>query len=388
MKKFKNVLFITSGYPRKKDPMNCPFIGYRIAFLRKNEIKADVLSLNELTFCNNNSFYKKVLYFWTLFFPFFVFEKYTFAGQRYRIFRFYYTFASRYWILMFVYFLKIKYDYSIFHYHFLWSIKELIFLKKYLKNISIVSIHGSDLHQTAVVEKEKRKLFKKTLKYADKIIYVSKGLRELAKKIKLDTKKDIVIPNGFDGDIFYFKDSNFDNNTFGFVGHLYRIKRADKLAEIFKIIKKKIPNAKLIIAGGGNSDENLKNLMIEQFKKFNLMDSVKFVGEVDHDKLAKHYSKMNILLVPSRNEGFPNVIVEARASGVFIAGTRIGGIPEAIEDAGITVKEGPDFEKRFAEAAVKLSQKLFSREEVSKKAQKFNWDEIIKKEIAVYKEFF
>jgi glycosyltransferase involved in cell wall biosynthesis len=57
-------------------------------------------------------------------------------------------------------------------------------------------------------------------------------------------------------------------------------------------------------------------------------DAARFVGEVvDIDSF---YAGVDILLVPSRSESFPNVVVEAISSGVLIAATAVGDIPEIV----------------------------------------------------------
>jgi len=61
---------------------------------------------------------------------------------------------------------------------------------------------------------------------------------------------------------------------------------------------------------------------------------------------------MDVMILPSRNEGFGAVIIEAQACGVPVVGSSNGGIPEAIGDGGIVVEEGENFEKRFAEAVI------------------------------------
>ena len=93
---------------------------------------------------------------------------------------------------------------------------------------------------------------------------------------------------------------------------------------------------------------------------------------------------MDILFLPSRNEGFPNVVLEARACGVPVVGSDNGGIPEAIGSGGVVVPDGGDFERRFAAAAVKLYNNLPSRHEIHNDVKLLTWDNVILKEIGVY----
>ncbi len=387
MADFKNVLFFTSGYPHKNNPMNCPFIGHRIACIRKRGFGADVMNLTKLKLFSSGSFLKNILYFWTLFFPFLVRERYEFVGKEYNIYRVYYSFLSKFWLLILIYFITKKNNYSVFHYHFLWSTKELVFLKKYLKIPSIISVHGSDLHETAARDEKSRFDFIEAVDFADKIIYVSKGLRKMGENLGFCRKeKDVVIGNGFSPNLFNLTKKRSADPTFGFVGHLYKVKGVDRLPDIFKNIKNEIPNAKLLIVGGGEPSDSMRNFMENKFKQYDLSSSVKFVGEILPTSMIEYYSKMDILLVPSRNEGFPCAIVEARACGVSVVGAEVGGIAEAIEHDGVLVREGKNFIDNFSREAVNLLNNLEDREIVSTNAKKFDWNNIVDSEIKIYRD--
>jgi len=95
---------------------------------------------------------------------------------------------------------------------------------------------------------------------------------------------------------------------------------------------------------------------------------------------------MDVMILPSRNEGFGAVIIEAQACGVPVVGSSNGGIPEAIGDGGIVIEEGEDFEKRFAEAVVEMLKNPIEREYLRERALGFSWENIVKREVAVYEE--
>ena len=95
---------------------------------------------------------------------------------------------------------------------------------------------------------------------------------------------------------------------------------------------------------------------------------------------------MDVMILPSKNEGWPCVVLEAQACGVPVVGSSNGGIPEAIGDGGIVVEEGEDFEKRFAEAVVELLKNPIERDYLRERALGFSWKNIVKQEVTVYEE--
>jgi glycosyltransferase involved in cell wall biosynthesis len=384
--KLKNVLYITHCCPSTKEPSFCPFIGYRLAYLQNNGIHADVIMFLRFKAKNLKSFKAIMGYLFAFFFPIVIFEKSSFLDKNFKIIKIYYNFLSQFWLPIIVSVLSKLNNYSLLHYHFLWYTEELPLIKKVIHLPSIISVHGSDLHTTAVNDSTSYLKFKEAISYADRIIYVSGALREIAKSINIATKRDIVIPNGYDPKTFFPTSKSNSNLTLGFVGHLYEIKRADKLPEIFMHIKEKIPDAKLLIVGGGDKECRLENYIKEQLKNYGIINDVYFSGNVKPTEVARYYRMMDILLLPSRNEGFGCVAIEARACGVPVVGSSNGGIPESVGEGGVIVPEGENFETRFADSVVNFSKKLPSREDIAKRAFSFDWDFIIKQEIAVYNE--
>jgi glycosyltransferase involved in cell wall biosynthesis len=165
----------------------------------------------------------------------------------------------------------------------------------------------------------------------------------------------------------------------GFVGGLKKVKRADKLPEIFSYISS-IYDAEFLIVGNGELKENIEN----ECKKRRL--KVKFVGGVPHEDVPYYMNAMDVMILPSRNEGFGAVVIEAQGCGVAVVGSSNGGIPEAIGDGGIVVEEGEDFEKRFAESVVKLLEDPIDGSYLRNRALGFSWESIVEKEIEVYNE--
>nr|WP_237729873.1 glycosyltransferase family 4 protein [Petrotoga sp. 8T1HF07.NaAc.6.1] len=247
----------------------------------------------------------------------------------------------------------------------------------------VVTAHGSDINLAMPLAKE---LYVDVLENASRVIFVSNALLNKAKSFGYAGENSVVIPNGIEPDIFkplnkekIKKELGLSKKVVGFVGGLKEVKRADKLPEIFSYISS-IYDAEFLVVGDGELREGIEN----ECKKRKL--EVKFVGRVSHEDVPYYMNAMDVMILPSRNEGFGAVVIEAQGCGVAVVGSSNGGIPEAIGDGGVVVKEGEEFEKRFAQSVVKLLENPIDGSYLRKRALGFSWKNIVEKEIEVYNE--
>jgi colanic acid/amylovoran biosynthesis glycosyltransferase len=114
----------------------------------------------------------------------------------------------------------------------------------------------------------------------------------------------------------------------------------------FAIFRRKVGNAKLVIAGEGPQQKELADLA----RELSISDAVRFAGFVSQQQLRELFYSSHLFLHPSETaadgnqEGVPNSMLEAMASGLPVFATRHGGIPEAVEDgaSGTLVGERDD----------------------------------------------
>jgi glycosyltransferase involved in cell wall biosynthesis len=134
----------------------------------------------------------------------------------------------------------------------------------------------------------------------------------------------------------------------GFVGWLLPIKGPDYLLKAMDYIWPEKPETTLVMVGKGDLDVDLRG---EALRK-NVNGKVKFLGwRQDIDELMPVF---DMLVLPSLNEGMGRVLVEAMAAGKPVVASRVGGIPDLIEDGQNGYLVPPADEKALADAILKL----------------------------------
>ena len=106
-----------------------------------------------------------------------------------------------------------------------------------------------------------------------------------------------------------------------YVGEFRHIKGADLLIDAVARLRADGKPVTLTLAGDGEELENLK----AQIQRLGLTEAVRFIG---HVKARYGFSKGNVLVVPSRGDSMPYVVIEAAAAGIPMVAANVGGIPE------------------------------------------------------------
>ena len=112
-----------------------------------------------------------------------------------------------------------------------------------------------------------------------------------------------------------------------FLGRLRQKKGVYDLVRAFARIRSEFPDVSLVLAGDGELDE-VGQLAAE----LGVADAVRLTGWVEDDAKQRLLSGAEVLALPSYFEGLPISILEAMAAGVPVIASRVGSIPEALED--------------------------------------------------------
>jgi glycosyltransferase involved in cell wall biosynthesis len=134
----------------------------------------------------------------------------------------------------------------------------------------------------------------------------------------------------------------------GFVGWLLPIKGPDYLLKAMDYIWPEKPETTLVMVGKGDLDVDLRG---EALRK-NVNGKVKFLGwRQDINELMPVF---DMLVLPSLNEGMGRVLVEAMAASKPVVASRVGGIPDLVQDGQTGYLVPPADEKALADAILKL----------------------------------
>jgi glycosyltransferase involved in cell wall biosynthesis len=117
------------------------------------------------------------------------------------------------------------------------------------------------------------------------------------------------------------------------------------LKELVSNPKSEIRNPKLLVVGDGPYKEKL----LEEIKDNNLENYIEIVGAVPNKEMADYYNRADVLIMPSMEEGFPRVLLEAMASGVPYVATDVGAVREISPEIAQRFLVNPGNPEKFAQ---------------------------------------
>lgn len=123
-----------------------------------------------------------------------------------------------------------------------------------------------------------------------------------------------------------------------FVGRFYRRKRVDVLLRAAAVLRDRIPNLEIRIVGNGPCTATLHRLS----RDLNLASTVVWLGDVSRAELAAEYNRCDIFCLPSVQEGFGIVLLEAMAASKPVVASRSAAIPEVVPHGMLVDPGGPE----------------------------------------------
>lgn len=257
----------------------------------------------------------------------------------------------------------------------------------------VVTIHGYDFQKLVHRDLSCRKAIGLTIAKASSVFPVSSKLQKIGKEIFPESEgKFFVTPNGINPDDFNYpvpvSDSKLANGPkILSVSNLIYSKGIDLNIWAIHVLKEKYPDITYFIIGDGYHRKKLQRLT----ERLELENAVSFLGNVEHKEVFRNMSECDIFSLPSWNEAFGVVYIEAMACGKPVIGCLGEGIEDFVENGvnGLLVEphnvddlvEKLDYLLSHTEEAKKMGEK--ARELV---LEKYTWENNAKQTIKVYQE--
>lgn len=198
----------------------------------------------------------------------------------------------------------------------------------------VTTYHGSDINVMPFRSGLIKNAIKQLLDSADHNFFVSRKLLETSEKISIEAKKSVLYTGPAKSFYRYDEEKQqalrekYNINTkyvVGFVGNFVAIKNVLVLPLLFKKLQDELQDISFMVVGNGDLGSQLSN----GFDKHDIKN-LQMLGKQAPGKVPDIMNCLDVLVLPSLNEGMPRVTLEAQACGVHVVGSNRGGIPEAI----------------------------------------------------------
>ncbi|MGP4865180.1 glycosyltransferase family 4 protein [Psychrobacter sp. T6-5] len=264
---------------------------------------------------------------------------------------------------------------------------EASYLSKLVKNRYsipfITTWHGSDINITPSKSTKSKQKIKQLLESANHNFFVSKKLLETASTISIKAKKSVLY-TGPSSAFYRYDDARrieiiekYSINTshvVGFIGNFVSIKNVLLLPEIFLKLQNSLDDISFVIVGNGELERKLKEKLAKSKIK-----NLHMLGKQEPENVAEIMNMLDVLILPSLNEGLPRVTLEAQACGVHVVGSNRGGIPEAIGSSNCF-----ELDENFIDAISARILILLKNKSLAKLSNGFSWPNAIRHEREVH----
>ena len=249
-----------------------------------------------------------------------------------------------------------------------------------------VTWHGNDIHTTPFRSDSIRHIVESILGAASCNFFVSEKLKSVG-NILCPNMNSETLYNGRNKSFHKYSDDlrltlRLRNNVpdkvkvVAFVGNLIEVKNPQLLAPIFCAVQERYNSSLCFwVIGSGKMQEEVEDDCAR------LGVQCKFWGAQPADKMPDFMNCIDVLVLPSRNEGLPLVVVEAIACGANVVGSDVGGISEAIGKENV-FSHGEDFINHISDRIVYM----LNHHVEQPLSNVFEWGNTARKEYEIYKQ--
>jgi glycosyltransferase involved in cell wall biosynthesis len=222
------------------------------------------------------------------------------------------------------------------------------------------------------------------------IITLSKRTARKLKNYGVNEGDVTPIPSGVDVRVFKPSVNTVENPIVLYFGPLSSFRGVDTLISAFKLVKKRVPSAKLVFLARDSGDRSF------WFKKAkDLADAEVVAGILSQEALVEYLRHAAVVVLPFKfwpQVECPLTVLEAMAVGKALVTTSIGAIPEIVRGWKNGVLVPPGDSKELADAVVRLLNDSIERERLGRNARVYverfhDWDMIVNQTLSVLSKF-
>ncbi len=204
---------------------------------------------------------------------------------------------------------------------------------------SVVTYQGSEIHATLANHQKGWQLCCDSFRLADLNLCVSRSLENILRQSTQPTGRCEVLLRGVDRTRFFPAAQLTVNPHVLFVSvHIQRTKGAFDLLSAWAEVSRSCPGASLTMVGQDRTNGGF----LEEAKSLSVDNSITLTGPLPSPAVAALMRQSRLLCLPSHAEGTPNCVMEALSCGLPVVATRVGGIPDIVEQgkSGLLVRKG------------------------------------------------
>lgn len=242
----------------------------------------------------------------------------------------------------------------------------------------VLIAQGSDAHHYLKSPPRKRAILQ-ACEAAARVITRSRSLAALLTGHGVEAGRLWAVHNGVDVGVFHRGDREEARARLGmagdeiwllFVGNLLPVKDPEFLLRAFaRLAREPGRRLRLALAGKGPMRPQLEALA----RELGVAEQTRFLGPLDAEGIACWMRASALLVMSSRNEGLPNVILEAQACGLPVVSTRVGGIAEVITDKTAGLLTPPGDMDAWVEAVEVLLKASPDRDALASRGMERTW---------------
>lgn len=235
---------------------------------------------------------------------------------------------------------------------------------------------------------------REALNGAARVFTVSNSLREIGIAAGVPPERFEVVGNGVDSSVFHPMARDEARRQLGLradarvlctIGALVERKGFHRVLALMPEMLKRMPDLVYLIVGGASPEGDWTERLHREVEARGLGDAVRFLGPLAPRQLRVPLSASDVFVLPSSNEGWANVILEAMACGVPVVASDVGGNAEVVCDSTLGSIYPFTDESALRSALEHALSREWDRAAILAHAQANTWDTRVVRLVAAFR---